>query len=81
MEFAAIITLLTIDVLLNILYRIWDSQKPKPMTFLEFYNFMYDERQEIIKILEEQNEETRKAMFNNYLNTIDRLNRKDNEKS
>ncbi len=75
-----IIFLLVLDILLGFLYRILDVMKPKPMTFLEFFNFMYDENQEIKELLKEQNEQTLKAMFENYLRTKDDINKMRNEK-
>ena len=76
MEFLIISTLVTADILMGVLYRYWDSMKPTPLTFLEFFNFMYDHREDVIKILEEQNEEIRKNLINNYLNTRDLINKK-----
>lgn len=79
MEFFALSTLVAVDIILGLLYRYWDSMKPKPLTFLEFFNFMYDQKEDLIKILENENKETRKELFNNYLNTRDLIN-KNNEK-
>jgi hypothetical protein len=77
MEFFGLSLMLGADIILGMLYRYWDSMKPKPLTFLEFFNFMYDQKSDIIKILEHENEETRKQLFNNYLNTRDLINKKD----
>lgn len=72
MEFFIISTLLCIDILVGVYALLFT---PKPLTFIEFFNFMYDEKQEIIKILEEENEETRKKAFNNYLELKDQINK------
>lgn len=79
MDFFGLSLLVGADIILGLTYRYLDSIKPKPLTFLEFFNFMYDQKQDIIKILEEENVETRKHNFNNYLNTRDLIN-KINEK-
>lgn len=79
MDFFGLSLLVGADIILGLIYRYLDSIKPKPLTFLEFFNFMYDQKQDIIKILEEENVETRKHNFNNYLNTRDLIN-KINEK-
>ena len=79
MEFFGLSLLLGVDIILGIVYRYLDSLKPKPLTFLEFFNFMYDQKQDIVKILEIENVETRKQSFNNYLSTRDLIN-KINEK-
>ncbi len=70
MEFIVISTLLCVDIFVGVYAIVFAT---KPLTFLEFFNFMYDEKQEIIKILEEENEETRKKAFNNYLELKDEL--------
>jgi len=70
MEFIVISTLLCVDIAVGVYAILFAT---KPLTFLEFFDFMYDEKQEIIKILEEENEETRKKQFNNYLELKDEL--------
>lgn len=70
MEFLIISTLLCVDIAVGIYAILFAT---KPLTFIEFFNFMYDEKQEIIKILEEENEETRKKAFNNYLELKDEV--------
>jgi hypothetical protein len=70
MEFIVISTLLCVDIGVGVYAILFAT---KPLTFLEFFDFMYDEKQEIIKILEEENEETRKKAFNNYLELKDEL--------
>jgi len=72
MEFLIISTLLCVDIAVGIYAILFAT---KPLTFIEFFNFMYDEKQEIIKILEEENEETRKKAFNNYLELKDQINK------
>jgi len=79
MEFLIISTLLCLDIGLGVIYRFWDGMKPKPLTFLELFNFMYDQKEDIIKILEDNNREQSKQAFNNYINLKDEI-RKKNEK-
>jgi hypothetical protein len=75
-----IILLLTLDIAIQVLIWLHDEMKPKPMTFLEYFNFTYDEKQNLLRILERENDETRKLLQNNYLNIRDQM-RKDNEKN
>lgn len=52
-------------------YREWT--RAKPMTFLELFMYMEGFKEDIGKIVEEENGETRKEMFNNSLKTYDRI--------
>jgi len=81
MDVFGLSVLLGIDICLGMLYRYWDSCKPQPLTFLEFFNFMYDQKEDLIKILEHENKETRKELFNNYLNTKDLINKQNERKN
>jgi len=75
-----IIFLLVLDILLGFLYRILDVMKPKPMTFLEFFNFVYDENLEVKELLKKHTEQTLKAIFETYLKTKDDINKSKNER-
>lgn len=77
MEFFGLSLLVGLDIILGILYRYWDSNKPKPLTFLEFFNFSYDRQQEIIKLIKSENKDIDETIFNNYLKTRDLINKKD----
>ena len=50
MEFFGLSLLVGVDIILGMLYRYWDSMKPKPLTFLEFFNFSYDQQQAAIEL-------------------------------
>lgn len=75
MEFFALSLLVGIDIILGLIRDYIAYTKPQPLTFLQFFNFMYDYKEDLIKILEEENEETRKQMFENYLKTKDLLDK------
>lgn len=77
MEFFGLSLLVGVDIILGMLYRYWDSMKPKPLTFLEFFNFSYDQQQEIIKIIKSENKDIDETILNNYLKTRDLINKKD----
>jgi len=53
----------------------------EPMTFLELFLYMERFKESLENIIEEENKETRKTMFENSLKTYDRIKRtlKDNE--
>jgi len=50
-----------------------EKTRPKPMTFLELFMYMEGFKDDLGKIIEEENGETRKEMFNNSLKTYDRI--------
>ena len=50
-----------------------EATRPKPMTFLELFLYMEDLKDDLGKIIEEENKETRKEMFNNSLRTYDKI--------
>ncbi len=67
----AIITLLTIDILLFVMRWIWDSMQPKQITFLEQFNFIYDQKEDLIRILKEENDKAMRNELENYLKLQD----------
>ncbi len=50
-----------------------EATRPRPMTFLELFLYMENFKEEFGKIIEEENQETRKEMFENSLRTYDRI--------
>jgi len=74
-----IVLLLILDIAVQGAIWLHNELKPKPMTFLEYFNFTYDEKQNLLRMLEKENEETRKLLQNNYLQIRDQM-RKNNEK-
>lgn len=77
MEFFGLSLLVGVDIILGMLYRYWDSMKPKPLTFLEFFNFSYDQQQAAIELLKKENKALYEKMLNNHLAIRDLINKKD----
>jgi len=80
MDSFAIITLLTIDILLQIIGRVWDSMQPKPLTSLEAFNLIYDQREDLVKILKDENDKSMRANLENYLKMQDAIKKSKDEK-
>ena len=81
--YEALIILVLIDIFSGIVYRYLDNRKPSTLTTWEFYSYMYDNKEEIKNILQEENREIRNELFNNYLKTRDLIrntNERDNKK-
>lgn len=76
MEFTIIASLLCIDIALQLIIKLRDEMKPKPVTFLEIFNLIYDENEAIKKMIEENDLETRKQAFQNFLNLKDEIRKK-----
>lgn len=81
MDSLAIITLLTIDILLQVIGRVWDSMQPKPLTFLELFNFMYDQKEDLVNILKDENDKAMRAELENYLKIQDAIKKSKDGKS
>ena len=80
MDSFAIITLLTIDILLQIIGRVWDSMQPNPLTSLEAFNLIYDQREDLVKILKDENDKSMRANLENYLKMQDAIKKSKDEK-
>mgnify|MGYP003423405267 FL=1 len=80
MDSFAIITLLTIDISLQIIGRVWDSMQPKPLTSLEAFNLIYDQREDLVKILKDENDKSMRANLENYLKMQDAIKKSKDEK-
>ena len=72
MEFI-IILLLTLDIALFVMRWIWDLMQPKPLTFLELFNFFWDQREEIMRILKEKNEKAARQQLEYFFKLMDVL--------
>ena len=80
MDSFAIITLLTIDILLQIIGSVWDSMQPNPLTSLEAFNLIYDQREDLGKILKDENDKSMRANLENYLKMQDAIKKSKDEK-
>lgn len=72
-----IVLFLTVDILLFIIKWIWESMQPKALTFLELFNFFWDQREEILRILKEENEKAARQQLENFLKLMDVLKKRE----
>jgi len=66
---------LCIDILIGLWASYREESKPKPLTFLELFNFLYDVKEEIIKHQEEEKEEIKRQMFEQILKLMDEIHK------
>jgi len=71
-----IVTLLTLDIGLFVLRWIWDLMQPKPLTFLELFNFLWNEKEELMKIYKEEQEKVSRQQLEQFLKIMDLLRKK-----
>ena len=67
--------LVSIDIVLSILFRFFDSEKKQPLSSMEFHFFMTDFIGNLNDIINEDSKQRRQELLDSELRTYDRIKR------